>query len=153
VIGVDISPKMLEIARAAYPAVAFREGTMLALPAGRGDWAAIVALYAILHLDDAQLRRAFDEFARVLQPGGLLLVAVHVGRERRREERWWGMPAALTGYFHEPQELKELIASAGFTIERTERRPPYPGEYPSERCYVLARRDSPAPVATPTPQG
>ena len=153
VVGVDISPKMLEIAREAHPEVAFREGSMLALPAGRGDWAAIVALYAILHLDEAQLQRAFAEFARVLRPGGLLLVSVHVGRERRREERWWGMPAELTGYFHDPDELEELMVRAGFTIERTERRPPYPGEYPSERCYVLARRDSPAPVASPNSQG
>jgi len=49
-IGVDLSPSMIEIARERYPAIDFQVGSMLDLPAGDGAWAGAVLMYSIIHL-------------------------------------------------------------------------------------------------------
>jgi SAM-dependent methyltransferase len=81
VVGIDLSPGMIAVGRREYPQVEFRAGDFLALPAGAGEFAAVVALYSIIHLDPGELRGAFAEMCRVLRPGGLVLVAFHAGTE------------------------------------------------------------------------
>lgn len=53
----------------------FREGDLLALPAGDGEFDAAVALYSVIHLAADELRPAFTEMRRVLRPDGTLLPA------------------------------------------------------------------------------
>jgi len=92
-IGIDLSAEMVAQARQHHPALTFHQGDMRALDVVDGAWAGLVALYAIVHLEPAQVRRALAEFYRVLQPGGLLLAsgqdsAVVAGqRERQRPRR------------------------------------------------------------------
>jgi SAM-dependent methyltransferase len=56
VMGVDLSPAMVAIARRSDPTVEFLVGSILALPAGDSEWAGIVALYSIIHLDPSDFR-------------------------------------------------------------------------------------------------
>jgi len=81
VFGLDLSPGMLEEARRRTPGILFREGNMLSLDIPDGTLAGITAFYAIVNLPKEFLIFAFQEMARVLMPGGLLLIAFHVGSE------------------------------------------------------------------------
>ena len=77
--GLDLSDGMVAQARARYPGLEFRTGSMTALPSGDGEWDGLVSFYALIHLtDDADLGAALAEFRRVLVDQGLLLLAVHV---------------------------------------------------------------------------
>jgi predicted SAM-dependent methyltransferase len=51
---------------------------------------AAVAFYAIVHLSKMQVRRAFDEVFRVLQPGGIFLLAYPIGEDTRLFEAYMG---------------------------------------------------------------
>src|SRR5690348_13050963 len=64
---------MLERARRRLPDVEFREGTLDRLPLAGGTVDLVVCALALCHLPD--LPPAFAEFARVLRPGGHLVVS------------------------------------------------------------------------------
>jgi SAM-dependent methyltransferase len=141
VTGVDISPEMVAVARRLTPEIAFRQGTMLALDVEDGAWGGIVAFYSVIHLPPADLPLAFAEFHRVLRPGGLVLLSVHVGEERVRSDEFLGKPVAIDVYFYQPEDLERQLREAGFAVDaRLERRPYVVVEHPSRRGYLLARK-------------
>jgi SAM-dependent methyltransferase len=147
VIGVDISPAMIGVAREHAPALALAVGTMLQLPAADGAWSGVVALYSIIHLTAADRAVACREFARVLRPAGWLLAAFHIDSpdfaagEVNHLTTWFGQAVQLDGYFLEPADVVRDVQAAGFTVSATLIRSPQPHvEYPSRRCYLLAQR-------------
>jgi SAM-dependent methyltransferase len=145
--GVDISPVMIDVARRAHPEVAFRVGSLLALPAIDGELTGAIAFYSIIHLAAQDRPAAFAEMARVVRPGGWLLVAFHVSLtghapgEVMHADQWWGEQVDLEFHYLDPEEVIKEVSAAGFVImSRTEREPWPGGEHESRRCYLLARR-------------
>lgn len=77
VIGVDSSPDMLDRARKRVPDGEFHEGDLHALPVPDGSVDLVVCGLALTHVPD--LAPVLSEFARVLRPGGhLVLSDIHV---------------------------------------------------------------------------
>jgi SAM-dependent methyltransferase len=72
VLGIDLSPEAMQIARDRGLAVARMDATRLALPAAGFD--VVVALDVLEHLEDDVA--CVRELVRVLRPGGVLLVTV-----------------------------------------------------------------------------
>ena len=141
VVGIDLSDRMIALARRRYPAATFLQGDMLALPIPDGVWAGLVAFYSIIHLTPEEVPRAFGEFRRVLRSGGLVLLAFHIGHQRLHRDEMWGAPVALDFQFLDPGNLAALLTAAGFVVEmRLERQPYTAVEHPSQRGYLLARR-------------
>jgi SAM-dependent methyltransferase len=139
-VGIDLSPVMVAIGRRDYPNVEFREGDFLELPAAQGEFAAAIAFYSIIHLQPGELERAFGEIHRVLRPGGLFLVAFHIGSEVRHLGEWWGHPVDVDFRFFETPEIANPIERAGFRVEMRLERVNYPREVETRRAYLLARR-------------
>lgn len=73
VTGVDISPHMLDVARAKLPAADFRLGGMAALPVDDAAYDLVTSGLAIVHVPD--LMPVMAEFARVLRPGGYVVLS------------------------------------------------------------------------------
>jgi SAM-dependent methyltransferase len=72
VIGIDISEAMLTRARKAVPEARFIAGDLTNLPLADGEVDHVVCSLALAHLSD--LRPFFAEAARVMRPGGHLLL-------------------------------------------------------------------------------
>jgi SAM-dependent methyltransferase len=141
VVGVDLSPAMIERARALTPGVRFDAGDMRALAVPDGAWQAIVAFYSIIHFAPAELPDVFREIRRALAPGGTLVVSFHIGSEIFHRDEWWGHAVNVDFYFLQPDDVVAAMDAAGLTVERVTERDPYPEvEYPSRRAYVTARR-------------
>lgn len=140
--GTDLSPEMVAIARKSSPDIPFEQGSMLALAASDAAWGGIVAFYSIIHLPPADRPQALAEFFRVLRPGGLLLLAFHVGDKRQHLDEWWGYDVSLDSWYLQPREIEALLRDVGFTIEMSLLRQPYAPEveHQSERAYLLARK-------------
>jgi len=139
-VGIDLSPAMIAAGRREYPQVELRVGDLLALPAADGEFGAAIAFYSIIHLEPGELNRAFEEIHRVLRPGGLFLVAFHIGAEVRHLDEWWGHAVDVDFRFFQPPEIADAIERAGFQIEMRLERVSYPGEVETRRAYQLARR-------------
>jgi SAM-dependent methyltransferase len=129
VVGVDVSPSMVEIARGLYPAVEFGDGDAEDLPFPDADFDAVVMNYGLLHLSRPEL--AIAEASRVLRPGGRFAFTV------------WAPPNVARGFglildsvqskgnpdvplppgppffrFANPDESRAALEAAGFTDPR-----------------------------------
>ena len=142
VFGLDLSPNMLEEARRLNPDISFRVGNMMALSLEDRTLAGITAFYAIVNIPKESLPVVFREMERVLNPGGLLLLAFHVGDQALRENELWGRAIAMDFFLFEPPEIRRFLEAAGFGIEDMIERGPYAPdvEYQSRRAYVFARK-------------
>ena len=142
VFGGDLSEAMLATARRRNPDIEFRQLDMLALDLPDASVGAVSAFYAIVHftLDDVEM--AFREMRRILVPGGIALVAFHVGDEVVRVEEEWGLKVDVEFVFFQPEDVAARAGAAGLVVEEVALRDPYPGgvEYPSRRAYVTLRR-------------
>lgn len=141
VIGVDISPGMLEEARRLHPGTEFREGDMRSLSRPDASVAAIAAPYSILHIPREEVVGVLREFRRVLAPSGWLYLAFHIGDEVRHLDDWWDQPVDLDFTFFQPGEMEGYLRAADFTVIETLERDPYPEvEVQTRRAYIFAQR-------------
>jgi len=136
--GVDLSPRVIEVARRRQPELKFEVADMRQLPATDGSLAGVIAFYSVIHLPAGQVPAALAEFRRVLQPGGVLLIAMHGGTGVVDADEWFGRDARVRASLWSLAELVAATGAAGFTVERRWARQPYPGEHPTERLYVWA---------------
>lgn len=140
VVGVDLSDEMVVVARRRNPGLRFEQGNMLDL-AGVADaaFAAVVAMYSLIHIDRPQVPIALAEMHRVVAPGGILAVAVHGGAGEILYDEFLGHPVPFTGTYFQLDELAGLVTTADFTVEQSIERAPYPEEGQTPRLYVVAR--------------
>ncbi|MEU3006621.1 class I SAM-dependent methyltransferase [Streptomyces sp. NPDC007020] len=117
--GVDLSPKMIALARAAHPDLRFDVGSMSALAAGDGELGGVLAYYSTHHLPPAELPAVYGEFHRTLAPGGRLLLVTRVGEEGHRRRTYGygdGDPAPFDSYRLPADRIAGLLEQAGFAI-------------------------------------
>jgi SAM-dependent methyltransferase len=147
VLGVDLSPEMIAVARRQHPRLQFAVASMLRLPYADGAWTGVVTMYSIIHLDADERVRALSEFARTLRPDGLLLVSFHVDGpgfapgDVNHLRTFLGHPVEMDGYFLDPAVVTADLVANGFRVlARLDREPIVDIEFASRRCYMLARR-------------
>lgn len=141
VLGIDLSPRMIELARQLNAGIEFQQGNMAALDVEDEAWVGIVAFYSVIHFPRPQVIPVLREFRRVLRPNGLLLLSFHQGQEVRHVEEWWGKRVLLDGVFFERAEMEGYLREVGFAIEVSMRRAPYTEvEVQTQRVYLLARK-------------
>jgi SAM-dependent methyltransferase len=138
-IGVDSSPDMLARARARVPEADFRQGELHRLPVPDDHVDVIVCALALVHLSD--LGPAFGEFARVLRPGGRLVVTdvhheiVALGSVPRMRSAA-GEPGLLPAYRHRAADYLAAALPLGLRVRRCEEpgrtSGAVPGELPAE---------------------
>lgn len=134
IVGVDVSPKMIAIARREMPAE--RVSLHIADLGEPLDFLAdssfdlVFSSLVVHYLED--LNRLFAEFARLLQPGGYLVFSTHHPYEDHRlhggsyfetrliTETWRmrGEPFTVSFYCRPLSAITEALARAGFLIER-----------------------------------
>lgn len=141
VVGVDLSPGMLAMARRDHPDLELHEGSLTALPLADGSVDGVVFWYSLIHLTDDELPVALAEAVRVLRPGGHVLLAFQKGegtydvgaglRER-------GHDVSLVRWHRGPKQVLDALADAGFVKEARLVREPV-GRERHGQAFLLAR--------------
>ncbi|MFD5161668.1 class I SAM-dependent DNA methyltransferase [Streptomyces hawaiiensis] len=154
VFGIDVSPRMVALARRAHPELRFHVGSMTALDLPDGTLGGIVALYSTIHVPDDHLTGAFTEFRRVLRPGAPVLLGFQSGDEDghlRLSERY-GREISLDYYWRSPEAVADRLGEAGLDLYAQVLRAPQ-GEEKMPRAFLLARGPAPAPPGAFRPSG
>ena len=126
--GLDLSARMIELAREQFPEVEFAVGDMLRLPVSSEQCDGITAFYAIVHLSAAHLGRAIMEMYRALRAGGQLLLTFH-SQLLDGQPEYRIFPLA---------DVKAALLLAGFAIEVEVERLPVADEDRTRRALIWA---------------
>jgi SAM-dependent methyltransferase len=140
VVGIDLSTRMVEEARILNPGLEFRQGDMYGLDDPDGSFSGVVAFYSVIHIPREGVTAVLEEIRRVLIPGGLLVLAFHIGDEIRHVEEFFEKPVDLDFVFFQPDEMRGYLHAAGFSDIEVIERDPYPDvEVQTRRAYLFAR--------------
>jgi len=137
--GLDLSPGMLEVAREHLPSVRFETGSMLELPHPDNTFGGVMTWYSTIHVPDELLPAALAELARVVRPGGHLLLGFQVGDEPMHMTSALGHELDLVFHRRRPEHLAELLAAAGAPVETHVVRVAREGER-TPQAFLLARK-------------
>ena len=142
VMGVDLSPGMISLARRSHPGLHFAVGTSHQLPVQSGTLGGLFAWYSLIHDAPDLLAPIIAEFARVLRPGGWLLTAFQAGDGQRIDRSSaYGRSVTMTNYRHDADRVSELLEDHGFrTHARLSRAAE--GTEKSPQSILLAQRSS-----------
>ena len=134
--GADGAPAFVELARRAHPEASFAVGDIDALEEEDGTLGGVLAWYSLIHHHPSALSRPLAEFARVLRPGGTLLVGFFTGPGVEAFDH-----AITTAYRWPAEALADELRAAGFEVLETHTRT---GQAPGPRPHgaILARRSA-----------
>jgi SAM-dependent methyltransferase len=139
--GVDLSPRMVEVATRDHPGFTVEQADLRELPYADASLAGVACWYSLLFLPPEARPVAFGEIARVVKPGGYLVCAYKNGDGRLRRG---GAATAKLGvdfdrYHQSAAEMREHVTAAGFTMV-FEGDTPREGDDPFSLAYLVARR-------------
>jgi len=117
-VGIDISRRGLELARETVPDARLAQADMVSLPLAADSVDGITAYHAVFHVDREDHPAVYREFARVLRPGGTLLMTLPGGRFETVRRGWMGGRM----FFSAPGKDRTLaqLEDAGFGSVRVE---------------------------------
>lgn len=121
--GIDLSAEFIASARERHPGIGFRVGSFRDLPFEDASFGGILAWYSLIHTSPEDLPAILAEFARVLGPGGSILIGFFDG-----EPRGPFAHAVAPAYFWDAPALTTVLEDAGFAVTASERRDRNPGE-------------------------
>ena len=141
VIGVDKSKGMVEVAKRFNPDIDFYCDDMTNLQVGNSSWNGIVNFYAIIHISPDEIKKVFQEWNRVLNHDGYLLMSFMVGEDVEHVDKLLNQDVDLDFYLFPSELVINSLESAGFEIIESMERDPYIGvEYDSRRGYIFAKK-------------
>lgn len=121
--GIDLSAAFIATAKTRHPGIAFEIGTLRDLPLDSGSVGGILAWYSLIHTPPSDVPEILAEFARVLVPGGSILIGFFDGEAREEFAH-----AVAPAYFWSATALADILADAGFAVVSSETRGRMPGE-------------------------
>lgn len=137
--GADLSPAMIREARAAHPGATLVVADLAELPFDDGAFRGVLSWYSIIHVSPDDIVALLRELARVLAPGGVLLLGFQAGAGERLVDGAYGHDVQLRAHLHGTQRLAEELVALGLEILETVDRAPRPGER-NPQGFVRARR-------------
>jgi SAM-dependent methyltransferase len=114
-VGVDVSARQVELARANVPDATFLQDDMASIDFPDGAFDAVVAFYSIGHVPREHHPELLRRFGRWLRLGGLLLLSEEDADQPGVVGDWLGAPMFFSG--HDAAGLRRLVEDAGFEVD------------------------------------
>jgi len=117
VCALDFTKKQLELARENVPRARLVRGELSDLPFVGSSFDAVVSLYAVIHVPREEHSQVFEEFHRVLRPGGRAILCLGAqDLEEDLQEDYHGSPMYWS--HHDSATNSRMVDQAGFRVER-----------------------------------
>ena len=139
VVGVDISPRSIDLARAALPEVTFVVADMTELQLDEASFDLVTAFYSLVHVPSDEHGALLHAVARWLRPDGVLIASVGTPDGGASwSEDWLGAPMYWCGTTEE--DATRLLRDAGLTVECVATESVDEGDRVVRHVWVVARR-------------
>lgn len=115
-VGLDFSGEQLQLAAEHAPGAALVRGDMTSLPFAAETFDAVVAYWSLIHIPLEDHRTVIDEFARVLRPGGRVLVCEGTERWVGENPDWLDSGVGMEWEIAGAEATREQLHGAGFEI-------------------------------------
>jgi ubiquinone/menaquinone biosynthesis C-methylase UbiE len=164
--GVDISEKLIEIAKKRFPKAKFQVTDALNLPFPDNYFDKVYSVAVLQHIPSQEFRLQFlKEAKRVLRPKGILILTVwnlwrkaHIKRmaknavlkiigKSKLDFKDFFLTSAkhslFKGFYYHcftPKELEKLVKKAGFKIKKSELIVMSTGRKPHSNYYIVAEK-------------
>ncbi len=143
IIGIDISPQMVTVAKNINPHLDFDTADILSLKYPDRFFGSAISFYSIVHFDYDQIKIAFTEIKRVLTDNGQFLFSFHIGDNVVHLDDFLDHKVNIDFYFFETSRIKNLLVEVGFEIIDMIEREPYENvEHPSKRAYIWTKNNN-----------
>lgn len=139
-VGLDFSREQLRLAAEAVPAAWLVLGDMTALPFRDDVFDVVTAYNSLIHVPLSDHQTVLDEFARVLRPGGRVLVSEASEEFERTNSNWLDSGVEMTWSMAGTEATREQLRDAGFRLT-DEWHPPDTSGRP-EPPFFSARLDT-----------
>ncbi|CAJ51920.1 class I SAM-dependent methyltransferase [Haloquadratum walsbyi] len=116
-VGLDIARQNLELAHDIVPTARLLQAEMTQLPIASDSIDAITAYHAVFHVPRGNHSTVYNEFTRVLRPGGTLLMTLPGGRYETVRRGWMGGEMLFSAPGRE--QTLTYLQNAGFDNIRT----------------------------------
>ncbi|MFC9465249.1 class I SAM-dependent methyltransferase [Streptomyces coelicoflavus] len=141
VLGIDVSPVMVELAAQQVPAATFQCADVRDVPLADGSFDAVCVYFSLLQLDRREQRDLVRRLARLLRPEGYLVLATVPLDVDGVDATFMGQPVRVTSF--PAQELIALAEDAGLEVlaqEASMFTPAHPDARPEPHLFLHCRR-------------
>ncbi|MFI8239576.1 class I SAM-dependent methyltransferase [Streptomyces sp. NPDC085866] len=142
VLGVDVSPVMVDIAARQVAGAEFRLADIRELPLAEGSFDAVCGYFSLLQMSRAEQSAVVGRMARALRPGGLAVLATVPLDVEAFEAVFMGHPVRVTSFAAD--DFTRLVTGAGLTVlseEHAAFSPAHPDAVPEPHLFLHCRRD------------
>jgi len=136
-VGVDVSERQLELARANAPGATFVHADLTELQFPDATFDAVTALYSIMHAPRDEHSALLARFRGWLKPGGHLLLSMSTVGGPDRFEVWLGVEMFFSGF--DAETNGRVVRDAGFEVLVEEVVRMHQPEGDTAFLWVLAR--------------
>lgn len=141
VLGVDVSPVMVEIAARQVPEAEFRCEDIRRTPLPEGAYDAVCVYFALLQMNRPEQTELVRRLVAAVRPGGLLVLATVPLDVEEFDGVFMGRPVRVTSFA--AQDVTSLVREAGLTVEWEESTmftPSHPEARPEPHLFLHCRR-------------
>ncbi|MEL6674790.1 MAG: methyltransferase domain-containing protein [Bacteroidota bacterium] len=140
-LGWDLAPRMIEIAREAHPGARFEVKAMQDTPELSGNWNGIFCAFGLPYLDREAVQRLCHESSRLLEPGGVLYLSCM--EDDYSASRWQG-PSSGEGsqifmHYYREATLRSYVQAAGLRVLSVDRLPGLTEDAPPDVMLVACK--------------
>lgn len=115
--GIDLVPSFISRAQSTYPSIRFDVQSIDDIDEADGSLGGVLSWFSTIHHDPSAIATPITEFARVLRPGGQLVLGYFSGRSIESFDH-----AVVRAYRWPAEELHHLLNAAGFDVLETHLR-------------------------------
>lgn len=143
VLGVDVSPVMVDLATRQVPRATFRLADIRELPLEEGAFDAVCVYFSLLQMSRAEQSQVLGRLARALRTGGSLVLATVPADVEDLAIEFMGQPVRATSFAAE--DVVAVVRDAGLVVESerfVEFKPDHPEGAPEPHLFVYGRLPS-----------
>ncbi|MEU6229260.1 class I SAM-dependent methyltransferase [Streptomyces sp. NPDC047042] len=144
VLGVDISPVMVELAVRQVPEAEFRQADVRELPLEPASLDGVCVFFSLLQMSRAEQSAVLRRLTLALKPGGHAVLATVPADVEDVEVAFMGQPVRATSFGEE--DFTGMVEAAGLTVLARHSvvfTPDHPAAEPEPHLFLHCRRDEP----------